>query len=532
MPRLPFDPDRAAGPPPERPGREVGPPFELGDGGADEPGGRSRGRNGPNPAIKGHNAEAVQYTVSQAAELIKITLERKTPFPLRVIGQVSNLNAREHWYFSLKDQQAVLNCVAWATSVRKFNFQPKDGDEIVATGHLSFYPSQGRTQLYVSDISPVGAGALEMRFRAMCEELRQLGYFDEARKKPLPIFPRRIAVITSSTGAAVQDVITTAAQRCMAVGLLIVDVRVQGEGAAQEVAHAIRGVDRHHERLKVDAILVTRGGGSIEDLWAFNERIVADAIYNCTLPVVAAIGHESDTTIAELVADMRASTPTQAAMRLVPSSDELCTHLDHVAHRIQAMVGRFVERQRERSHRCAADLRRIVVGRFGHERARLQELSGRLGKLQPQRVLIERKAKLLMLEDRLRHATARRIDQRHALRVIERAFRGAAARHVHRQRERLRGCERQLTAVDPHGVLRRGYSITTHVDGRLIRSATEVSAGDSVVTRVTDGSFGSTVNGGAGARARQAFGAKPQALSRRTKSGLGLGSPRDQMDLF
>ena len=192
MPRLPFDPDRAAGPPPDPTRAEFRAREEA-------PERRGRARNGNS----GSNGDSPpHYTVSQAAELIRLTLERKTPVPLRVIGQVSNLNARAHWYFSVKDQYAVLNCVAWATSVRKFNFQPKDGDEIVATGHLSFYPPQGRTQLYVSDMAPVGAGALEMRFRAMCETLRELGYFEESRKKPLPVFPRRVAVITSSAGAA------------------------------------------------------------------------------------------------------------------------------------------------------------------------------------------------------------------------------------------------------------------------------------------------------------------------------------------
>jgi exodeoxyribonuclease VII large subunit len=481
-----------------------------------------------------NGADAPQYTVSQAAELIRLTLERKTPFPLRIIGQVSNLNARAHWYFSLKDQQAVLNCVAWATSVRRFNFQPKDGDEIIATGHLSFYAPQGRIQLYVSDISPVGAGALEMRFRAMCATLRELGYFEEARKRPLPMFPRRIAVITSASGAAAQDVITTAGQRCKAVGIVIVNVRVQGEGAAQQIAHAIKWVDRHHARLKVDAMLVTRGGGSIEDLWAFNEREVADAIYHCSLPVVAAIGHESDTTIAELVADVRASTPTQAAMRMTPSGEELCRHLDHVAHRIRAMVGRLIERQRERSRRCASDLRRIAHGRATHERARLERISSRLGRLRPQRLLLERQARLRILEDRLRRSIAQRLDQRRVVTGVERTLSGATARHMRRLRDRLRGLERQLVAVDPHGVLRRGYSITTHTDGRLIRSVQDVIVGDGVVTRVMEGQFESTVTRQGQPRVHVDR-AKSQALSRRgrtTDTKRDRPQQREQMDLF
>ncbi|MHC4219664.1 MAG: exodeoxyribonuclease VII large subunit, partial [Planctomycetota bacterium] len=208
-------------------------------------------------------------TVSEVSELVKSALEGHTPSPLRVIGQVSNLSSRGHWYFSLKDESAVLGCVAWASTARGFGFVPAEGDEVIATGHLSFYGPQGRTQLYVRGLEPVGAGALELRFRALCDELRKLGYFDEARKKPLPHLPRRVAVITSAAGAAVQDVIATAAGRLPAVGLVLIDVRVQGDGAAAEIAAAIRHADARRGELGLDAILVTRGGGSVEDLWAF-----------------------------------------------------------------------------------------------------------------------------------------------------------------------------------------------------------------------------------------------------------------------
>src|SRR5688572_18971656 len=179
-------------------------------------------------------------TVSQAAELIKATLEQQIASPLRVGGEVSNFKANNHWYFSLKDADSVLRCVVWATSVRRFGFTPKDGDQVVATGHISHYGPQGRTQMYVSELAPAGAGALELRFRALCQELRELGYFADDRKKPMPTFPRRIAVITADTGAAWQDVIKTASQRCKAVGLVVINVRVQGDGAAAEVAKAIQ----------------------------------------------------------------------------------------------------------------------------------------------------------------------------------------------------------------------------------------------------------------------------------------------------
>lgn len=230
MARPPFDPKRAQG--------------DL----------FSREKPGPGRREKKRQAKpdgAEHLTVSQVAELIKSTLEERIPSPIRVIGEVSNLSVRNHWYFSLKDENAVISCVVWASAVKKLGFQPSDGDEVVATGHISHYGPQGRTQLYVSALKPVGAGALDLMFRKMCDELRKLGYFDESRKKALPLFPRRIAVVTSQSSAAWQDVIATAAQRCKAIGLLVADVRVQGEGAVEQVAAAIRQIDANRERLGV-----------------------------------------------------------------------------------------------------------------------------------------------------------------------------------------------------------------------------------------------------------------------------------------
>ncbi len=406
-------------------------------------------------------------TVSEVADLIRLTLENHMPSPLRVIGQVSNLSTRKHWYFSLKDEQAVVSCVAWVSAARTFGFVPDEGAEVVVTGHVTHYGPQGRTQFYVTRLEPVGAGALELKFRAMCDELRRLGYFDEKHKKPLPVFPRRIAVITSAGGAAVHDVISTAAERCRAVGLLIVDVRVQGDGAAEQVAAAILRIDADAERLGVDAILVTRGGGSVEDLWAFNERVVADAVHECRLPLLAAIGHESDTTVIELVADVRAATPTQAVMRLIPSADELTGQLDHLERRLRLLVRRHVERQRQRLDAAARSaLLRDPRALVHQAREKLATLAGRLGR--------------------------------------------ATTVHVRRRRDRTEALARQLAAVDPHGVLGRGYSYTTTASGALVASVSDVSDGDRIVTRVRDGSIDSVVGRAAGRRGSGRSGKAPQ----------------------
>lgn len=413
MTQLPFDPDAALGPPPP----ETGPDH---------------------------------LTVSEVASLIKSTLEGHTPSTLRVIGEISNLSCQNHWFFSLKDEGAVLSCVAWASAARSFGFVPQDGAEVVATGSLSHYPPQGRTQLYVRQLTPVGAGALELRFRALCEELRGLGYFDEARKKPLPVLPRRIAVVTSGTSAALQDVIATAAQRCRAVALLLVDVRVQGDGAAEQVAAAIRRLDARGPELGLDAILVTRGGGSIEDLWAFNERVVADAAFACRVPLVAAIGHESDTTVIELVADVRAATPTQAVMRLIPAADQLARQVDHLGDRLLFVMRRLLERQRQRLEMLAS------YPLFRDPGAASRLAGERLG----------------ALEERLR-----------------RGIRVALGRWT----DRADSLGRQLDGIDPQGVLSRGYSYTTTADGRLVRRVGDVRRGQSLFSRVSDGTIESVV---------------------------------------
>jgi exodeoxyribonuclease VII large subunit len=517
MDRLPFDPSKARG--------------------ADAESGRKARRERKTYA---RVTEAEQLTVSELAAVIKSTLEQRIPSPIRVLGQVSNLSVRNHWYFSLKDESAVVSCVAWSSAVKKIGFSPKDGDEVVATGHVSHYAPQGRTQLYVRELKPVGAGALQIAFESMCAELRGLGYFEPERKKALPTFPRQIAVITSATGAAVQDVIATAAHRCPAVGLVLVDVRVQGDGAAEDVARAIRWVDREHERLGVDAIVVTRGGGSIEDLWAFNERIVADAAFGCSIPLVAAIGHESDTTVIELVADVRAATPTQAAMRLVPSNEELAKQVDHLDHRLTFLTHRRLEQAAEhlrmlvrhvlfREPQTLVDaawkrlsvldvgLNRTIRSRFAHDRYRFEQLAGQWNRRRPHEILGDRHERIAVLADRLERATRLRIDQRPRLRQSERQLNQATTRRVHEATQRLNAMERELIAVDPRQVLRRGYSFTTDPSGNLIRSVMHVRQGDPIRTHLSDGTIDSVVGG---SRMRQ---------RRRKTSGA---DPSEQMDLF
>ncbi|NNM27652.1 MAG: exodeoxyribonuclease VII large subunit, partial [Phycisphaerales bacterium] len=365
-------------------------------------------------------------------------------------------------------------------------------------------------------LRPVGAGALQRRYEAMCTELRGLGYFDPARKRPLPLLPRRIAVITSEDGAAIHDVVSTARQRLPAVGLLHVPVRVQGSGAAAEVARAIRWVDRARTRLGVDAILVTRGGGSMEDLWTFNERVVADATFACVLPVVAAIGHESDTTVIELVADRRSATPTQATMDLVPDRAALVRQVDHLADRVTARVHRRLDTARaltrrlaehpvlrdpaaviglarERITRLAREVEQLVRARVGRGRTRVETLAGRVAVSSTVRRLDAARVRINAIDQRLAASTASRM------------------RLAQARRDALEG---RLRAVDPRSILRRGFSYTTTQAGAIVRSVAAVRSGDVLRTHVADGAIESVV--GAAARRRRGTG----------------GEKPDQMDLF
>ena len=446
MARLPFNPDRVPPPPP----------------------GESSGDTGAGKRRRGD----APMSVSQLATVIKDALANAFPSKLRVVGEISNFSERSHWFFSMKDEKATIRCVCFASNARRVPFRVEDGMQVVATGRLDFYDAQGHVQLYVDSLEPVGQGSLEIKFRQLCDELRKLGYFDEDRKKPLPAMPRRVAIVTSRSAAALQDVINTAAKRWRGCELMLMDVRVQGAAAAPEVAAAIDALSRQGESLGIDAIILTRGGGSIEDLWAFNERVVADAIFRCRLPIVAAIGHETDTTVAELVADRRCSTPTQAAMTLIPDRIPLQMQVDQHRRRLALLL---TQRLRHGRHQLDSLLRRPVLRRPQRmtlpARERLASLRTRLTTLLPQRVATERS----------RVAAARKQLAR------------LGPERVRVASERLAALTRQLRSVGPANVLQRGYSYTLGPDGRVLRSANAVSPGQRITSVLADGRVSSDV---------------------------------------
>lgn len=514
--RLPFDPAR------------------INRGKRAEPGGTSP----PGLVVPGPDQPALPdgvLTISQLAARIDSALKLGVPGRVRVVGEISTVSQRTHWYFSLKDASAVVSAVVFMSAARKLRVLPTQGDRVIATGRLDYYAPSGRVSLIVDDLEPVGAGALERELKARVESLRARGWLDPQSKRPLPVFPRTIALVTSKDSAAVQDVIDTVRRRCPGVRLLIADVRVQGERAAPEIAAAVRTISRFAPTLGIDAVLVTRGGGSIEDLWAFNEMVVAEAIHDCSVPVVAAIGHETDVTIAELVADERAATPTQAAMRLVPDAEALDEQVVALARRMSAAVRQ--QALAERRHLAALanrpalrDPARVLDAhrdRFDRLTRALQA-AGRGSILNAERSLHRAAARL----ERHRPAViqARREE---ALRALTQRLERSLRTRVRLASESLDALHRELHALGPMRVLARGFSVTTTADGRLVRSPDGLAPGQQLLTRLAEGQVRSTVLGSDGQPPTQSptGPASPPPPRRSRKPPGGLPTDR-QMDLF
>ena len=383
-----------------------------------------------------------------------------------VRGEISQPRtpASGHVYLTLKDHGAVMPAVIWRSTASRLRFRPEDGQEVIVRGGIDVYPPHGRYQLIIRRLEPVGEGALRLAFEQMRAKLEAEGLFDPARKQDLPPMPRRIALITSRTGAAVRDMVTVIRRRYPAVHLLLLQVRVQGEGAAEEIAAALARADRI---ANADVILVGRGGGSLEDLWAFNEEIVARAIAACETPVVSAVGHETDVTIADLVADVRAATPSQAGELVVPMledlRDELDREQDRLVHRMQVRLERAWQRVEALGDRPVL---RDAAGLVEPRRQRLLHIAHRLAGRSPRATLRRRRRELEGFGERL-HRGARR-GWHDADRTLEAL------------RDRLR-------ALSPLAVLGRGYSLTTRADdGQVVRRSSDVATGDRLITTTAD----------------------------------------------
>lgn len=433
-------------------------------------------------------------TVSQLGAMIDGVLKRGFPQMIEVEGEIGGFSSKNHWYFELKDGNAVVSCAMWQSTTGRVKFTPRTGQQVKVKGRVEFYAKGGKLTFIVDRMEPAGAGALEAKLRALVEECRALGWLDPERKRPLPAFPRRVAVITSKTGAALQDVINTVGRRCPSVGLLLVDVRVQGDSASAEVAAAIRRISAGAAELCVDAVLVTRGGGSMEDLWGFNDREVARAIVECSVPVAAAIGHETDTTLAELVADHRCSTPTQAAMLLTPDRADLNRQLESELRRLNSAMEQLIENGQRVCQAMHDRLTSRTTQRVLVAGSQLAKSFSRLERCSPRAVHARMTASVKDLKRLMVAAMNSRLVEIDLESLRSRAN-SALTGQLKSARFRVDALGRQLGAINPTAVLDRGYSITRDVSGRVIRSANDCEPGTRLQTLVAEGMIDSVVTG-------------------------------------
>ena len=447
----------------------------------------------PSSAQSGSSAKPL--TVAQLTLQIARALRERLPATFLVKGEMSNFShhrASGHFYFTLKDRDACIDCVMYQSEAARVKFQPRDGMELLASGSVKVFAPRGRYQLYVSSLQPIGQGALELAFQQLRGKLESQGLFDPERKKPLPEFPLRIALVTAAHGAALHDMLKVL-RRYPWLKLMVYPVPVQGDAAAPAIAAALRHLNRRASDVGgVDVIILGRGGGSLEDLWAFNEEIVARAIAASAIPIVTGVGHEVDVSIADLVADYHAHTPTEAAQVVTANwrgvgdaIDELRIRLNrvvrervaHARHRIDSLFRHeFFRRPMDQVNM----LRQLVDDRH---RELIVTMNRRVWDLQRD---------LREIEEALCAHSPQILVARLAQRLVghEQRLKYAAAVQFERRKGRVEAMERELRALSPDSVLKRGFSMTTlKKDGRVVRSANQIKGGEKLVTRLADGSI-------------------------------------------
>jgi exodeoxyribonuclease VII large subunit len=413
------------------------------------------------------------FTVFELTRNIRAALETKFG-AVWVQGEISNykLHPSGHQYFTLKDQRAQISCVIWRDTMLPRQ-SLTDGAQVQVYGAVTVFEARGQYQLNVQILQPLGVGQLQAKFEALKRKLQAEGLFAPERKRPLPKFPRRIGIVTSPSGAAIRDMLNVLRRRAPWLQILINPVRVQGTGAAQEIAVAIRELVTPNESFDpVDLIVVTRGGGSIEDLWEFNEEIVARAIFHSVVPIVSAVGHEIDFTICDFAADLRAPTPSAAAELIVPDIMDLQRQIDRCARALGRQLLSPVRDGQQRLDHAHEILQRCLAHKIdGYKRALLHALRV-LQARSPVRELMMRRNRFIDLHRRLVACPARLIEN---------------ARH------RFSRIEGILRVLGPDATLGRGYSMTMNDRGQIIRSAAEVRSKMKIHTRVSDGEFDSQV---------------------------------------
>lgn len=431
-------------------------------------------------------------TVSRLTALIKGVLEENFEH-VWVEGEVSNLAmpVSGHLYFTLKDAGAQLRCVMFRASARALRFKPKDGMGLIVRGRLSLFEPRGEYQLIVEYLEPQGVGALQLAFAQLKERLAREGLFEEAHKKPIPKLPQRIGIVTSATGAAVHDILNVLNRRFANMEVLISPVKVQGEGAAGEIAQAIKDFNRYGN---VDVLIVGRGGGSLEDLWAFNEEVVARAIYHSRIPVISAVGHEVDFTIADFVADLRAPTPSAAAEMVVQSKTELSAELDSLSHRLRRAMRHRLDASRGEVGALSRALKDPSM-LIGHLAQRIDDLAERLDRAWRSETK-RRNDRLAYLWNHLRLTNPAVTVERGREVVMSLLARGEHGLHrtIEKCREQAAVNSGKLQALSPLQTLSRGYAIASRLpDGALVKESDQLVPGDRLDLRLARGGVLCTV---------------------------------------
>ena len=417
-------------------------------------------------------SEPRTYSVSELIRQVNLDLFRYND--VSVEGEVTNFvrSAPGHLYFTLKDARASMRIVLFATNARFLRFRIENGLQLIVRGRLTIYEQKGEFQLNAVAAEPAGLGALQLAFEQLKKKLAEEGLFDAARKKPIPMLPQRIAVVTSPTGAAIRDILNVLGRRFEGLSLQIYPVRVQGATAGREIAAAVRHLSRWQMH---DVVLICRGGGSLEDLWAFNEEVVARAVAACEIPTISGVGHETDFTICDFVADLRAPTPSAAAEIVIRAKSEICTQVDHMVRRVRHVLESRVRNYRhELRHLSSSDRLGLVVRRVSVARDRLER----------------RRVSLFRLLDARAKSLRRRL-----VRCDEPLARYPA--RIERERQRLRSTMTTLQAVSPLSVLSRGYAIAfsrTRRGRKPILDSTQVHVGEQIEVQLKKGRLNATVD--------------------------------------
>ncbi len=433
------------------------------------------------------------FSVSELTSRLRNLLEKEFP-DVWVAGEVSNFRAASsgHFYFTLRDEGAQLRAVCFRNHARYLKFKPQDGIAVIARGHLSVYEARGEYQLYVEYLEPAGLGALQLAFDQLKAKLAAEGLFDAARKKPLPMLPRAVGIVTSPTGAVIRDMLRILRRRYRNMNVVLYPAKVQGEGAAGEIVEGIEYFNRHPI---ADVLIVARGGGSLEDLWAFNEEVVARAIAASEIPVISAVGHETDFTIADFVADLRAPTPSAAAELVVRRKQDFLEDLRSRAQRLFQILRLTLSEARERL--TALRLHRVfqtLATRLAERAQRVDECMVELSRLIRERLNDSRQEWLRASAGVVRYDFRRLLELKRAgLEGRALKLRTGFAQFLVERKNRLNHLESLLQERSPLVILSRGYSITRDAAGEIVRDAAQVAIGSEIAVRLARGELGATV---------------------------------------